>query len=148
TQSMMLLAIASGSPFSGAMIMTAFTIGTTPLFFALGLATKSLFTNKKLTYFAAMVVGFLAISSLNTGQILRGSNHTLQNYWSAIASSEAKGVRGAEAEINSDGIQEATIDVITGGYRSEINILKVGVPVRLNLVTNNTRGCSRAFIIP
>jgi plastocyanin domain-containing protein len=47
-----------------------------------------------------------------------------------------------------DGVQHARIDVITGGYKSDTTQLKAGVPVSLQLVTNNTQGCSRAFTIP
>ncbi len=148
TQSMMLLAIAAGNGFWGALIMASFTIGTSPLFFTLGMASKKMLDNKKLSILAALIIFYLGISSLNTGQILRGSNHTLQNYWlAATGNLEPEQDVGKVAGVK-DGKQEATIDVITGGYKSESTTLKAGIPVKLTLSTNNTRGCSRAFTIP
>jgi uncharacterized protein len=151
TQSMMLLSIASGNAFMGGLIMAGFTLGTSPVFFAFGMASKALLTNRKLSYVAAGIITILAVTSINTGQILRGSVHTLQNYRLAMASgAENSRVAGAsvQATINQTGKQEVTINAITGGYQSEITTLKVGVPVTLKLRTDNTLGCSRAFTIP
>lgn len=149
TQGMMVLAVATGNPITGAAIMAAFTLGTSPVFFTLGMASRALLTNKKLTYLAAGIIAILGIVSINTGQALRGSSHTLQNYYKVIASdSETKPKQGLVASVNAEGKQEATIEVVTGGYKSKTTTLKAGVPVRLALVTNNTVGCSRAFTIP
>ena len=148
TQSMMILAIASGSAFWGAMIMLFFTLGTTPVFFTLGIASKVFLSNKKLSYAAAAVIFVLAVSAFNTGQILRGSVHTLQNYNMALTQGQKTTQEGLIAGINVSGKQEAEIEVITGGYRSEHTTLKAGVPVSLKLTTNDTKGCSRAFTIP
>jgi plastocyanin domain-containing protein len=86
----------------------------------------------------------MGIISINSGQVLRGSVHTVQNYWKVAFESEAEGTL---ADVNS-GVQEATVNVTSGGYKANVNTLKLGVPVKLTLVTNGVAGCSRAFTIP
>ncbi|MEK7497884.1 MAG: sulfite exporter TauE/SafE family protein [Patescibacteria group bacterium] len=147
TQGMMILAIASGSPFLGAAILLAFTLGTSPVFFGLGIATFEILKRKSLSYIAALVILILGIISINTGQVLRGSVHTLQNYWKVVFSgnsAEAKEI----AKLTITGEQIAEINVTNSGYSSVVKKLKVGVPVKLNLITNNTGGCVRTFTIP
>lgn len=149
TQAMMVLAVGTQSAFYGAAIMFAFTLGTSPVFFTLGYATSQMLKKKSLTLATGVVIAILAVLSVNTGQILRGSPHTLQNYSSAIGSlfKSDTSTSGTLAQIN-NGIQEVTIKVNSTGYVSSANTLRLGVPVKLKLITSNTQGCSRAFTIP
>ena len=138
TQAMMLLAVASGSALIGASIMFFFVVGTSPVFFLIGLAATSLLKNKGFAVIASVFIMILGIMSINSGQILRGSVHTLQNYWKVISSSEQNAVIG----------NKVTINVTSGGYEADINTLKVGVPVILTLNSHGVRSCARAFTIP
>lgn len=144
TQAMMLLAISSGSALWGASIMFFFILGTSPVFFLIGLATTELLKNKAFSLIAAVIIAIFGIISINSGQILRGNVHTLQNYWKVMwneneNSSTAKIVNGK---------QQVTITVTSHGYISDVNTIKVGVPVRLTVNTNNVTSCARAFTIP
>lgn len=138
TQAMMLLAISSGTIFLGASIMFFFILGTSPVFFLIGLAATSLLKNKAFTLVAATFILILGIMSINSGQILRGSVHTLQNYWKVIAGTSQSTKTG----------NVVNITVTNHGYESDVNTLKVGVPVTLNLTTNSVTSCSLAFVIP
>ncbi len=138
TQAMMLLAISSGSAYLGASIMFFFVLGTSPVFFLIGLAATSLLKNKAFSVIAAAFILILGIMSINSGQILRGSVHTLQNYWKVIVNSSETAKIGSVVNIT----------VRSNGYESDVNTLKVNVPVKLNLITNNVGGCARAFTIP
>ena len=138
TQAMMLLAISSGSAFFGASIMFFFILGTSPVFFLIGLAATNLLKNKTFAIIASVFILVLGILSLNSGQLLRGSVHTFQNYWKVIAKSSEEKVVGSDVTINVSG----------NGYKSNVNTLKVGVPVKLTLITNGVRSCARAFTIP
>lgn len=144
TQAMMLLALGSGNPLWGAGIMFFFTLGTTPVFFAVGYAAVELMKKKIFNIAAAVAIAVIGILSINSGQVLRGSVHTLQNYWQAIS--------GSVNEISSaklkGGAQEVNITVTNSGYKADANTLKVGVPVRLELDSKNVRSCARAFTIP
>ena len=146
TQAMMLLAISSASAIVGAGIMFGFVLGTTPVFFALGLTFLELLKKKSFAVISALVIAILGIISVNTGQILRGSVHTLQNYSRAIFGSNTK--IGNLAKITPDGKQQVTIKVSGFGYSADASVLKVGVPTLLTLTTENTYGCARAFTIP
>jgi hypothetical protein len=144
TQAMMLLAISAGSPIISASIMFAFILGTSPVFFVIGMAANEIFKRRALAILAAIVVATMGIISINSGQVLRGSVNTIQNYWSVLTGSNL--VINIPAENN--GVQEVTITATTGSYKSNVNTLKLGVPVRISIVSNNVAGCTRAFTIP
>jgi len=146
TQSMMLLAIASGNPVNGALIMGIYTLGTAPVFYALGLATGKFIKNKAFLVFASLMILIFGLMTINTGQVLRGSVHTFQNYYEAAFSTQAAQYNNVAGIQN--GVQEVVINAVTGGYESDVTTLKANVPVRLNVVTQNTQGCSRSFTIP
>jgi sulfite exporter TauE/SafE len=138
TQAMLLYAIGSGSPLWGAEIMFAFTLGTSPVFFAIGLAATELLKKKAFNYVAAAFILAIGILSINSGQILRGSVHTLQNYWGVIF--------GENVEVRSGNV--VNIEITNSGYKADVNTLKLGVPVKLVLNSKNVRSCARAFTIP
>lgn len=139
TQAMMLLAMSSGSSYLGASIMFFFVLGTSPVFFLIGLAATNLLKNKTFSVFASVFILILGILALNSGQLLRGSVHTLQNYWKVITESTPQTVKTGNV---------VNITVGSHGYTSDVNTLKIGVPVTLNLITNGVGGCARAFTIP
>jgi sulfite exporter TauE/SafE len=144
TQAMMLSAVAAKDPVTSTAIMFAFIFGTIPAFLILGLATNQILKNKILSYVAALVIFVLGIISINSGQVLRGSVHTLPNYWALITGHEEKVV---SANITS-GIQNINIKVTNRGYQSDTNTIKLGVPVRLTIQNGNVIGCARVFTIP
>jgi uncharacterized protein len=148
TQATMALAVAQGNALEGAAIMGAFTLGTSPYFFAIGAITEQLLKRKALATVAACVVLFLGLTAINTGQTLRGSVHTWQNY--SLAAGELFGSTKvlSAANIDNEGVQEVTINVRSNGYTSNTNAIKKGVPVRLTLSSENTQGCAQAFTIP
>jgi uncharacterized protein len=148
TQGMMVLAIASASPLEGAGIMFAFTLGASPIFFILGLASAKLFQKKAFIYAASFVIIVLGILSINTGQVLRGSVHTIQNYLMVATTNPNDASVEKVAGTSTEGLQEVTIAVSDYGYKADTNTLTSGVPVKLHLLSQNVGGCARAFIIP
>ncbi len=144
TQGMMVLAVASGSAFWAAGIMLAFTLGTTPIFGVLGLSASKLMNRKAFLYIASFVILILGLVSINSGQTLRGSIHTFENYLSVVKPSELSGQVANEV----NGKQQAFIEVSYDGYKSDVSTLKAGVPVELTLKTNEVYSCAIAFTIP
>ncbi len=138
TQAMMLLAIGSGNPIWGAGILFFFVLGTTPVFFAIGLAATELMKKKAFNIIAALTIAVIGIISINSGQILRGSVHTIQNYYAAIFGTNRTSKVGSVVNIA----------ISNRGYKADVNTLKLGVPVKLVLKTNGVTSCARAFTIP
>ncbi|MBI2103715.1 sulfite exporter TauE/SafE family protein [Candidatus Woesebacteria bacterium] len=148
TQAMMALAVASANPLFGAAIMFAFTLGTSPVFFAMGMAAMELLKRKWFNYAAAAVIAILAMLSIEAGQTLKGSPIRLANFWKVLTTDEAGASRGVVAGVNAQGQQEVTINVRSNGYTTSTSALQKGVPVKLSLVTSNVQGCTRGFAIP
>ncbi len=146
TQAMMIVALGTASPVQSALIMLAFVLGTSPVFFALGISLTKLIKYKAFNFISAAVITVFAIISLNSAMGLFGSVHTLQNYWGVITGNiKVQQVESASIE---KGFQNATITVLNNGYKSDVTTLKAGIPVHLKIVTNNIFSCARAFTIP
>lgn len=146
TQAMMLLSVSSSSFWYGALILGSFILGTTPVFFVLGIASEKILSIKPLKIFAVLVMFYLGLTSINSGQVLRGSVHTWQNYKSVLFGSNSNTPK--QGSIIENGKQIATINVTNGGYTSNTKTLKVGVPVKLIINTKNVQTCARNFVIP
>ena len=146
TQAMMLLAIAGGNAVLGASIMFFFVLGTSPVFFLIGLAATELLKNRMFSIIAAIFIVVMGILAINSGQILRGSVHTIQNYYEVLLGESKNSQMGVAKIVN--GKQEVAIYVTSGGYQSDVNTLRVGIPVKLTLISQNARSCARAFAIP
>lgn len=144
TQATMAVAVASGNPFSGAAIMFAFILGTSPVFFILGATVVQLLQKKVFSYAAAAIIFVFAVLSVNGGLGLMGSPYILQNYYRAAIGE----VGASNAALVTEGIQDVSITVQSNGYTASATTIKRGIPVRLTLSTNNTQGCARAFTIP
>lgn len=146
TQAMMVVALGTADPIQSALIMFAFTLGTSPVFFLLGLAASKVFQKKEFRYVSALVLIIFGIISINTGQVLRGSFHNLSSYYKVLSKNEnsSSSIAGA----NTEGVQEVTIFAQNSGYKSNVNTIRAEQPVRLTVITNKTKGCSRAFTIP
>lgn len=146
TQGMMLLAVSSGSFWYGGLILGSFILGTTPVFYLLGVASEKILSIKPLKVVAIIIMIYLGLTAINSGQVLRGSVHTFQNYKAALLRSDlAKSQQDLIFEGNK---QVVTIDVTSNRYNASANTLKIGVPVKLILKTNNVGGCIRSFTIP
>jgi sulfite exporter TauE/SafE len=151
TQATMAIAIASGNAILGGAIMFAFVLGTSPVFFVLGATIAELLRRTAFVFVASSAIILFGIFSINGGLGAVGSPYTLQNIYRAATTpidQLTTGSRGGRADVSETGIQEVTIQVTNRGYTASAATLKAGVPVRVTLVTDNTRGCSRAFTIP
>lgn len=145
TQAMFILSIGSGSFINGALIMFSFVLGTTPLFFALGLSLGSIFKYNILAKIASIAILILGLMSINNGQVLRGSVHTFQNYSYVLTGHNDFGEKMANIQ---DGIQIVKIKATNSGYNADAKKIKLDVPVKLIIETQNLIGCVSTFTIP
>ncbi|MEW6240589.1 MAG: sulfite exporter TauE/SafE family protein [Chloroflexota bacterium] len=147
TQAMMATALGTGSAMMGAALMFAFTLGTSPVFFVIAYLTTELGARleKFFMRFVAVVVLILGFVTLDGGLNLMGSPLSLQNLtrgWFAQPSASVP----AAAPVAADG--SLILNVENNGYFPALLKAPAGKALTLNLVTENTRSCSRDFVIP
>lgn len=147
TQLMMAGAVASGSFVTGSLLLFAFTLGTSPVFFLLGTVSSQLLKRPVFTHIASLVVLFFGVTSLNGGLTLVGFPYTLTNLYTAATTDIGTKVASAQAEVK-NGKQELTLTVSSHAYTPSATVLKAGIPVKLSIKTDNAQGCIRAFTIP
>lgn len=150
TQAMMALAIASGSPILGALVMLVFTIGTSPVFFTLGYLTTKLNSafNGALTKVVAAALLILGILNIDSSAALLGSPVTLASvgnevYCTAIAFCDQGNTLGTSTPTDNQ-----TIYFNSTNYSPSSFTVKAGSSVTLNLVNKSGQGCIQAFTIP
>lgn len=171
TQSMMALAIGTGSALTGALIMLSFTLGTSPVFFGLTyLATRlGALAEKQFTRIVAAALLILGLITFDSGLTLTGSSYTLSRVPAAISavlspvnsstteeSTQTSGEFGVQSqvlpsqEVQTAGDLTSVIDLhaTNSGYNPKKIDAPAGKAITLNLITDNTVSCSRAFDIP
>ncbi len=153
TQAMMALSIASGKPLTGAAIMFAFVLGTSPLFFVLGYMATKLGDklHEHFMRFAAFAIIVLAVFNLNNTIALTGSSFTLENmwrgFWCTVSFCDSvPGITSAQAQ--APATNNAAITIESTGYNPNNITVKAGSQVTLNLTNNGGGGCTQAFTIP
>jgi sulfite exporter TauE/SafE len=151
TQAMEVLAIGSGSAWQGALILFVFVLGTSPTFLVLGLMATQLRGKLQhvLAVATAVLVMALGIVSVDNGLKLMDSPLAPSRIMASLMEATQPDATGqAVPAIVVDGVQEITINVLNEGYTPNVFTVQSGQPIRLRLVTNQTYGCSRSFVIP
>lgn len=157
TIAMEALAISSGNPVTGAAILGAFVLGTSPLFFVLGYLTTALgdaFRSKFLKL-AALLVIYLGLTSINGSLVAFGSPVTFRTLAdNSPIQINLNGETTTEATVADnnvqliDGVQNVAIKVFPNGYNPNLVRAKVGIPIKLNLTTTGGYGCTSSFVMP
>lgn len=155
TLAMEALAISTGNPVLGALVMGVFTLGTMPLFFGIGFLTTSLGDAFRAKFFkiAGFLVLYLGITSFNGALVATGSPITLQSIWQAlpieIDLSGGQAAAPADSSVKLiGGVQTVDMAVSPTSYSPNYIQVKMGVPVRLNLTASGGLGCTSFFRIP
>lgn len=150
TQAVMALAIASGTPLTGALMLFAFTLGTSPLFFALGyFATKlgDVF-QKGFTKLASYAILALAIWSLNSSIALAGSPITLESVWINVYCTFSWCGQVQDTIPADQATTTPTIYIDATGYSPNRLAIKAGEHIELHLKNTAGQGCQQAFTLP
>lgn len=156
TQAMMAVALATGDPLQGAALMFAFTLGTSPVFFAVTYFAARLGKKleKSFNRVAAVIILVLAIVTIDSGITLAGSPVSLSRWAGGIFDPSSQVIAAPAGMMNTDGsVAEGdgtivTINVKNGGYEPAVVHAKAGTAVTLRFVSNKVRSCSLALIIP
>jgi len=148
TLAMEALAISSGNALVGSAIMSAFILGTMPVFFGIGWITSILGDNfrGKFLRVAAAAVLYLGITSMNGALIAGGSPITLQSVVEDISIAIE---RGNKIQNNNVAItQNVQITITSSGYSPNYFKVKKGSLVTIKLVSRDAYSCASAFRIP
>lgn len=153
TQSMEVLAVASGNPIQGALIMGTFVLGTSPIFALLGIATAKLTESWQAIFnkTAAAILIALAVYSLNGVLIVIDSPITINKITSKVVwffSDErfSQKTQANQAVQQVGNLQKVTIDIRNNGYYPKSFKVKKGIPVELTLASGNVYSCAQAFV--
>jgi uncharacterized protein len=149
TQAMMAAALATGSPITGAAMMFAFTLGTSPVFFIVAYLTTELGARMEKFFmrFVAVAVLVLGLLTLDGGLNLMGSPYSLQNLSRSLFPSEnSVSAQSPSSQFASDG--SIVLNVENEGYFPRTLRADANTPVKLSLVTDKTYSCARDFVIP
>lgn len=152
TQAMMALAIASGNPFSGALVLFAFVLGTSPVFFLLGYFTTKLSETLHKTFlrFAAYTIIFLALFNMNNALALSGrplSFDVIQSFWCSATFCTPPPSSGNI--VTQDALEQVTITMDDyDGYSPKQITAKAGSTLTLQIKNEKARGCVQSFTIP
>lgn len=147
TQAMMAAALATGSPLTGASMMFAFTLGTSPVFFIVAYLTTELGarTEKFFMRFVASAVLILGLVTLDGGLNLMGSPLSVQNLSRSLFPSESSSPAQASS-VDAQG--SLVLNVENDGYFPRTLRADANTPIKLSLVTDQTYSCARDFVIP
>lgn len=142
TQSLQLVALASGSFITGALTMFIFALGTLPSLLgisAISSTATGTFSRIFLRFSGALVL-LLALFNLNSGFALTGFNFDslLQSPTPAVGS----------APMVTGGVQEVAMKVTSYGYEPSNITIKAGVPVRWVVDGAGAQGCTSQLVIP
>jgi sulfite exporter TauE/SafE len=153
TQTMMAAAIATGKPLLGAALMFAFILGTSPVFFILAYFATRLgaLLEKQLVRVVAIVLIVLGLLAVDTGLNLLGSPVSITRLVQSRSDFVASQVTPQPLSQNGATLADSnviTLNVVDSGYEPRTLHAPANRPLDLKLVTNNTRSCSRAFVIP
>jgi hypothetical protein len=146
---MMAAALATGSPVTGAAMMFAFTLGTSPVFFIVAYLTTELGARMEKFFMRSVAVAVLILGlwTLDGGLNLMGSPFSLQNLGRGLFPAQNNvSAQSSSSQLASDGTLRLNVE--NEGYFPRTLRAAANIPVTLSLVTDKTYSCARDFVIP
>lgn len=142
TQSLQLVALASGSFITGAFTMFTFALGTLPSLIGLSAVSSTAkgAASRLFLRFSGALVLVLSFFNLNSGFALTGFN------LSSVLSGPPAAVGSAPTV--TDGVQEIAMKVTRAGYEPSNLTIKAGVPVKWMIDGAGAIGCTSQIVIP
>jgi len=142
------IALISGSPLQGGLIMFFFALGTLPMLFTIGLSSVKFSGNakrsEKFLKIAGVLVLFFALYNINSQMNVLGFS-SFSNI-KATASQSANISNDSELPPLVSGKQIIKMNASSSGYKPNYFKVKAGVPVRWEITDTGTSGCTNAVI--
>lgn len=138
------LALLSGDPVRGALMMTAFALGTAPILLTIGLSSLMFNSRPHHARFFSQVAGFLIIAfatiNLNAAFNVLG--------WPNASSLLIENLSGAQMAKQAAGGEKQIIEMSATafGYEPEYIKVKVDQPVEWRITDNGASGCTNVVI--
>jgi len=147
TQAMMAAAMGTGSAVSGAVLMFAFTLGTSPVFFLVAYLTMRIGARLEKVFmrFVTIVVLVLGVYTFDSGLNLMGAPSISGFVRQAFSSSS---VTPSSPTQTTSGEGVLVLNVENNGYFPSTLRAPADQELTLELVTDRTRSCARDFVIP
>ena len=142
TQSLQLVALASGNFATGATIMLLFALGTLPALLGISALSSVAKGNSFSMFvrFSGTLVFVLALVNLNSGLALSGIN---------ISFPANESQQSAPLPAMNGDVQEVSLAVTPyGTYEPDVLTIKAGMPVRWKIEGTNAFGCTSIMTIP
>jgi sulfite exporter TauE/SafE len=145
TQAMMAAALATSSPLSGASMMFAFILGTSPVFFVVAYLTTELGARleKAFIRFVAVVVLVLGLVTLDGGLNLLGTPYSFPNLARGLGPSVS-----ASGAVAPPSTGDLILYVRNDGYFPRTLGARANEDLALRLITDQTYSCARDFVVP
>ncbi len=140
------LALASGNPIQGALIMGLFAIGTLPGLLTIGLTSIKLFSNPKFSQQFSIIAGilvlFFAFFNINAQLAVLG----VSNLESLTSPKTISQNIATDLPPIIDGKQIIHIKASSAGYAPNKLKVRAGIPVKWEIEDTGTSGCTNAII--
>jgi sulfite exporter TauE/SafE/copper chaperone CopZ len=142
------LALTSGNPLQGSLIMGLFAFGTVPGLMAIGLSSVKLQSNpataQKFSLVAGMLVLFFAIFNINSQLAVLG----LANINDLMAVNRSVAATQASSQLPPlvNGVQVVKIEASSYAYTPNRLRLRANTPTRWEITDTGTSGCTNAII--
>lgn len=147
TQTMQVLAVSTGSFLQGALVMSAFALGTAPGLLAIGSVGSFAKGNGGRFFMKVAGVAVLLLGIWNMGNGWNLTGITLGS--GDIAAIGAPGAeRVAVAELRDDGRQYVATEQNLAGYEPARLRVKAGIPVVWTVTSTNAYTCAASIYIP
>ncbi|TRZ49855.1 sulfite exporter TauE/SafE family protein [bacterium] len=144
------LALASGNPLQGALIMGIFALGTAPGLLAIGLSSVKLFGNPKVAKQFSIVAGVMVLAfaafNINAQMSVLGVSNIADVLTAATTAGVSDKGRDTSLVPVVSGKQVIRMEASSRGYTPNRFRIRVGQPVRLEVTDVGTSGCTNAII--
>jgi len=146
------LALISGNPYQGALIMFFFALGTTPVLFLIGLSSVKFSSRPHLAARFAKVAGFLvlffALFNINNQLNILGyaSINDLGLFKNKISQNLNPSINENDLPQIVNGKQVIKMDASPNGYSPNYFKVRAGVPILWEITDKGTSGCTNAII--
>lgn len=146
TQSLQVVALASGSFVSGALTMGIFALGTLPALLGISAisSTAKGGASRIFLRFAGSLVLVLALYNATSALALTGFD--TGSFLGGVSGGGRQVPRSAP--VVQDGVQEVSMRVLSSSYQPNSLTVRAGTPVRWLIDATNASGCTSSIVIP